>query len=1450
MDISRKIISIVVWTLIGLCILMMVLPEIPWVQNACGNRVAAILSEKLGTEVTVEKIALELPNRAVVDNIVMLDQKGDTLLTTGRMSAKVELMPLIKDGKIIIHSAQLFTPNIRLKEYRNGKNNYQFVLDSLASKDTTGAPLYLKINDFVLRDGAVSMTRPHELLEAEGINGYFTLHELNDENIDAEIYELAFVGRHVKRQGARGSSLIDLKNLSTRFRKQGSQMTLDDMVLTLANSELKIKKAEYNTDRKTYNAIIEPSKISTIDIGNILGKKTEWEQTMNISGKAIGNSNMIRVPYIDIYSDNGNNRLHGTDIMASFNGNTAKGTIDDIRLSNDVLKMLNVPVLDKLQYVSFNGKAEKVNDWMNVMGLVKTDIGNAIINGKMNGKDFEAKMNTTGLNLTYLSGMSGLGFVSGKIAARGNMKTKNVGGVAEINRLDYNNYSYRNINIDGSYRNDIVQGSLNIADPQCSLAMKGTADIRKKALVLNGDVNKFIYNGVALDGHIDADVMSSGKNDLEGSINVSNEYANININGRFGYTALYDDIQYAVKSRIPSVTALSMPQNVEGHKYDFSVNITDTKTLENLLKLPIRIDGGLNLQGMVDNSVHLLNVNGEIPHFVYGNKKFDDCTFFITTSQRINDNDNDNDTLRYDTFHYDTFHYDNDITAKPYNSIQVLVNAKKMEDDGGVYDINISTQATDDILLTKLTWYNPTDNDFNGNIDTKTKFFHGNNGKTGLQTEIRPSDIIFNDSVFHISSGIIEYADRRMKVKNVGISNSHQHIRLDGVASDYEEDSLTVDLQDVNVEYVMEVVGFDDVDFRGRASGRANIKSMFNNPSAFAQLKVKKFQFEHGDLGTLNVTALWNKDEEQIDIDGMCDDGTGKLKIDGFVSPSKYNIDLKLQLHKTAMGYLNTFTSNVLKDIKGRANGHLNVIGPLNAIQLVGAVKAKATFSVPILNTQYRLSDEDSVYFVPDDIQFKNTKIYDIENNMAVVNGGVHHKTLGRFTFDLDINTEKLLCFDKKDFGDESFFGTIYASGNTKIHNIRGETNIEGNMTPLSGSSFVYNASRENYINTQKFITFRDVTKVKGQRTKDEEQNSSSTLDLKPQTTNLKQQTSDLYVNFTIDANPNLRLSLLTDSKSDDYINLFGDGTLKATYYNKGTLDIFGAYTVDHGDYRMTIQNLMKKKFQFEKGGTVMFVGNPFDAAVNLTALYTINNVALSDLNIGNSFGSNTVKVNCIMNITGISGNPKVSFDLDLPNVNSDEKQMIRSLINSEEDMNQQVIYLLGIGRFYTKGENNAEQSQTSRSQTELAMQSILSGTISAQLNNMLTKMIHNNDWNVGANISTGDEGWMNAIYEGTISGRMFNNRLLMNGQFGYRDNINAANTTFVGDFDIQYLLTPNGNLSVKAYNQSNDRYFTKSSYQTQGISFVMKKDFRKFKDLFKKKNKKKKSKKKTNSKE
>ena len=395
---------------------------------------------------------------------------------------------------------------------------------------------------------------------------------------------------------------------------------------------------------------------------------------------------------------------------------------------------------------------------------------------------------------------------------------------------------------------------------------------------------------------------------------------------------------------------------------------------------------------------------------------------------------------------------------------------------------------------------------------------------------------------------------------------------------------------------------------------------------------------------------------------------------------------------------------------------------------------------------------------------------------------------------------------------------------------ISGQVNISGDVTPLEGSTFTYNASVENYLNTQKFITFRDKTK----------KTTSQRFVPIPLTRNddNKEVSTNLYCDFNINLTPAAQIRVLMDEASDEYITLYGNGVLKASYYNKGKFGLYGLYNVTGGKYEMSIQNVLRRDFVFADGGTITFVGDPYDATLNLNASYMVSGVYLSDLSLGSSFTNNTVRVNCLMNITGTPENPLVNFDLDMPTVNADEKQMIRSLIDSEEDMNQQVMYLLTIGRFYTKTSNNSIQNENNRDQTSLAMQSLLSGTISSQLNSMLGQFVTNKNWNIGANISTGDEGWNNAQYEGTVSGRMFNNRLLFNGQFGYRDNVKTANTSFIGDFELQYLLLPSGNLSVRAYNQANERYFTKASLNTQGIGLLMKKDFDSLKDLFTRKKK------------
>ena len=318
----------------------------------------------------------------------------------------------------------------------------------------------------------------------------------------------------------------------------------------------------------------------------------------------------------------------------------------------------------------------------------------------------------------------------------------------------------------------------------------------------------------------------------------------------------------------------------------------------------------------------------------------------------------------------------------------------------------------------------------------------------------------------------------------------------------------------------------------------------------------------------------------------------------------------------------------------------------------------------------------------------------------------------------------------------------------------------------------------------------------------------------------------DLYINMMVDATPDAQMKVIMDPVTGDHIAARGNGNLQVNYYNKGSFRMFGNYIIDQGVYKLSMQEVIRKDFALQEGGTISFSGDPYHANLDLQAVYTVNSVSLSDLSTDATLNKSTVKVNCIMNLTGSLANPSINFDLDLPAVSEEDRELVRSATSTEEQMNTQIIYLLTIGKFYTVDYgNNANRSSNATS-------SLAFNTLSGQLNNMLSQWTENKNWNIGANLSTGQEGWSDVEAEAILSGRLLNNRLLINGNFGYRENV-LANTNFVGDFEAIWLLTKNGDFRIRGYNQTNDRYFTKSTLTTQGIGFIYKKDFDKWSELF-----------------
>lgn len=1411
----------IIWTLIVLYLLLIVLMHLPSVQTFLGKEVAEALADKFGTKVEVGKVNLGFFNRIIIDDVMMYDQQGDSLIYASRLSAKIDYIAATQ-GKISVSSAQIF--GLRANLYRQTAKspaNFQFVLDSLASKDTTQhKPLDLHIGSLIIRRGAIAYNQrdvaprsdvfsPQHIRVSE-LSSHILLNHVTDNSIDLLLKKLSF----------KDESGFKLQSLHFKLQADRQKATLKEFRLLMPRSELVLDdlKATYRFEGKRFipeslrfEGGIQQSKLTFADVASLVPALRHFDDAVFVSSRFSGTAKSISVPSLNLRTGSGSINLQARGSYSHASSHPAwNADIANLNLSPAGVEFLaenlgskvKIPKeIQRLGTIHLTGKAKGYEKVLSAKGNIETDAGNISLQAVKNDDRIKASVDTRGVNLGRILDNRKLGTVVAKIDAHGSMK--HIFAKGNIARFDYGNYDFHNIEIDGDYDMKALRGTASIADPNVNLSVKGDYHLGSRLYALDATINHLRPTVLGMKMHdpsysLDNISISANNKGKEGHLDVEAPFVSLYARGQYDLTTIYGSIMRLVADKLPTIPGISKHAAKGYNDFTLQANITSAEVLQRMFGLPLSLSLPVHINGNISDAEKNVNLYINAPNFSWDGSAFHDANIELNTI---------GDSLRMEA---------RISQGLPYEKAPVY---------------RLRAAAAGNNLSTLLYYANQSSKlPITGKIDARTQFFTSDNGATGVHVTVNPSEIMLGEKKWLLNPADIIYRKNELTVDMLNFSHDDQHIIINGKATPQASDSIVADLKDVDVAYILNLVNFHSVDFAGKASGKAVVKSIFQTPEAYANLDVKDFVFENGPLGTLHAKAAYDNQEGQINIDATAEDGPEHLTvINGYVSPKRNYIDLGIEAHNTSLKFMENFCGSFLNNVEAWCKGKLNVVGDLKNINLVGDVVAHGRMHMKQLGTDYTFNHLRA-HAIPDDIQFEGDSIYDSHYNgkhshFALIRGGIHHKHLTRLSYDLDIDANNFLGFDTHEFGDDTFYGTVFATGTVGIHGKSGETIIDIDATPEPHSIFVYNVASPDAISAGSFIHWNDATPYiyrpySPDNDKDKKKDSSSNF------------SSDMRINFLVNTNPNLTLKLMMDDQTGDYITLNGNGVIRANYYNKGGLDMFGNYVVDHGQYKLTIQNIIKKDFDFQPGGTIAFGGDPYNAPLNLQAKYTVNGVPLSDLNIGRSFSSNNIRVDCLMDITGTPGAPKVDFSMDLPTVNSDAKQMIYSVINSQEEMNQQVLYLLGIGRFYTQTKNNQTSEDASQqSQTSLAMQSLLSGTISQQINNVLSSFVNSSNWNFGANISTGNEGFNNAEYEGILSGRLLNNRLLFNGQFGYRDNANATQS-FIGDFDLRYLIFPNGNLSIHVYNQTNDRYFTRNSLNTQGVGLIMKKDFFNLRDL------------------
>lgn len=1492
----EKILVNIIGTIVATYAGIVLLFSLPFIQNRLANWTANILSNELKTKVEIGNINLGFLNRIIVNDMAIYEPDGKPMASIARVSASINLFSLVS-GKIDIGTAQLFGTKVTLyKQTAESAPNYQFVIDAFTSEQKEqSTPINLRIGSFIIRHADINYDIKSEEKQPNTLDAnHIHLHDCGM-NIALRSFSKDSLNISVRRlQASELNSGLSLHDTHFKLIANSKQARLTDFSISLPHSHASIDSLNVdfqhfkNDSTFTLRSTPLTGTIVLKDLASIEKKLDSFNTPFHFSFSVIGNEKTIAVPDFNVYSGKNITFKANMDIFRPINKELREihSHISYLNLRDEEIpNIVNtfIPnykdsLIHHIKDITYSGNIKYNSDKEFLSdGNIKTAIGSAeydiiydankILSGVISGDSVhigkilnDKRLGTTSFNFDV---------VYNTISTQTIPSAKALG---KIHHIAYNGYNYNNISIDAQSYPTGMKGMVDIDDENLKSCANITyIDAPHKDIQLDLSLDKIHFNNLNLvktdkeeELSLKAIAQLRGKDfkHLYGNI----EFNDINLQTKENNYSLKDIIinaqkqenetsLYTINSEILTASIegqasladivanftnqlshhlpiLVKKQNIPATDFTYEITVKDAPVLHSLtdtkfaLKKPVRMFGNLSS----DNEQMSLNIDA--PSVSYNEKDYDDIALVCnTTPDNMNVHAIASTYKESDDEEIPSSSTKLDFTADIHNNI--------------IYgDMYINTAGRNNITMQLLPVIQ----------------FSDSLGSTKTDITLRKSNAVINDTTWTISPSRISLYQKSLECDQVMFANDNTNsfLSINGRASESSSDSLVATLKNLEIKYILTLINFHVVHFAGKASGQA----IFNNimaggtPNIHANLSVENLSIQEGPLGNANITAKWDEEIEGISVEGRIVDLyrvpdaltgrekniTGITTVNGWISPARNDIQINVGTHNTNASFIHGFLGGIFKEVNGYVTGPISIIGPLNDVNIVGDAVPHMNLRLRATNVPYHI-EGDTLHLRPYLFDFKDISIYDRFGHRSTLNGQVTHRNMKNFKYDFHVNLHELLAYDEHEFNSDKFLATVFANGTLTVSGSDGHPlYVNANVTPTKGSVFAYDAATPDAITGNSFIEFRDRDSLQTFHSDIKNAYSSTKTDTEKDSLTIvkeakKNYNSDIYINFDINLTPDCEVKLRMDNIEDGYMRTFGHAKLTAQWYNKGTFQLFGNYNINSGFYRLYLQDIIFRDLALQPGSLVEFNGNPFDANIHLICHHTINSVPLSDLTSTTAFTQNNkVKVIGILDITGKLGNMDFKFDMNIPNVSEEVRQLVRSMINSEEEMNTQMIYLLGLGRFYpneyarNNGGNNSEQ----------AMNSLLSSTLSGQINQMLSNMIGTNaNWNFGSSLTTGEKGWDDLDVEGLLEGKLFDERLLINGAFGYRDNALTDQGNFIGDFEVKWRMSQNGNLYFKAYNQTNDRYFTKATLNTQGIGLSWRHDFESIRKRLKSKEKK-----------
>lgn len=1334
------------------------------------------------------------------------------------------------------------------QEYR--KNRIHYPLDIEAQVVGIANGTFILENSEKPRKGNTNETIDFNHLNLSSINIALTAFSFTKGEIQSVINNIAL---------STGTE-FNIRNLrSDDFKMTPGKMALHNFELTTDHSVLRDRLSLSYNDLSDFEDFINKVNLngrfdrSVIAIQDIVAfnyhlrdddfMRKNMGRVVDLSGNFQGNVNNLSVD--NLLMTSGKSLIKGsfdleniTDInIAGINANIENAMTNARELENIIPGFKATPELLKLGTITYSGKYLGLIKNFKINGSFTTALGNGsadlsldLSKGNKNAK-YGGTISLQNFDLAALTNQQDLGRFSGTFAIENgtslDLNHISANFKSNINAITYRGYNYKNITINGELKNKSFSGNLVLKDENADLDFTGVFDFAsdKKVLNFKADIRRLSPDalnlsktGLTYSGKINSDLTFSNIDDLNGQLHArgltltkiaDNEFLKIDtldffalteqggakkytlnsdllsgeLHGRFRLEELANDIQrvfhYNHTKLANKFGIMSSDPFVYNHNFDFNFSIRNTKNLFNLLNVNLdKIQDG-DFSGKfknTDSTAYDLYLNANIPEIK--NDQFSLKHFFI---EGIGDQTKTE---------YFAFANSGSIGKSPLNQMDISADLI-----GDKINFNVKTPRVQDIVE-------------NLNIDadyTVEDNFHV------LKFNQSKFDFLDDDWIVN-ENNLIKFDNNILNIENLEFKNETQRVKVNSFGTQ----GVNMVVENFSLGFLKGFLPADQASITGLGLVNVSIDSLFSlkniklngnfdsifinkNPLGKAALIANAKSLED----KLNVNMLIGEDEKQFTANGF-------ITLDGYKDkdvPPKY-LSLGVNATNYPIAISEAFLGDMISDTKGGFSTDLRVQGKFNDLTVKGAIDLK-NFATTInyLGTRYYVTSY-TVQLNNSLIDLDNLKLLDERGNIATVAGGIRHRKLKDFSTDLEINSDNFLLLKTTEKQNGLYYGTAAGAFTAKFNGPFDQMDIDINAVTGPRTEIFLPTNNQQDIAALDFIEFKNKFDTTIQK------------DIKK-----LRLSKGLALKMNLDINENATMKIIMNKEAGDAIKGRGNGHLELDIPRNGSLNMYGTFEVAEGEYQFTFYKLfnlsvINTPFIINKGGTIVWSGDPFAAQINIDAYYKGLNPSpynfiyeyLPEQDRLIAEASKPTPVDLSLNLKGDLLKPIISFNIAFPQISPELKTYtdtkITYLQQNPNELSKQAAFLIAFKSFVP---------QNFSTQTGLTtLYNTLSELVSNQLNQVLSplinesivegKILSNVDLKMSYNFYDANNSQSNGLVSRTGSEfqfgpriSMFDNRLMLNP--GVKTGTNVRSTSYVlGDIELQYALTPDRRYLMRVY--------------------------------------------------